>query len=179
MIRRPPGQAWLLTSSPNGWIVREHRSGPARHIKSMSTYIHTCLLFICFSFTLPCQTATAGDKIVSPESISGTTIVDAEGLIEKATQQPQLVLIDSRITADHREGFIEGSISLPDTDTSCESLARIVAALNTPVLFYCNGVKCGRSGRAAMIAVECGYSNIYWYRKGMEEWQEKEFPLIQ
>ena len=106
----------------------------------MSTYTHTCLLFICFSFALPCQTATAGDKIVSPESINGTAIVDAEGLIEKTTQQPQLLLIDARITADHREG----SISLPNTDTSCKSPARIIAALNAPVLFYCNGVKCGR-----------------------------------
>ena len=29
-----------------------------------------------------------------------------------------------------------------------------------------------------MIAVACGYSNIYWYRNGMEEWQKKEFPLV-
>ena len=130
----------MLTSSPYGWMVREHRPDAARHIESISTYTHTCLLFICFSFALPCQTTTAGDKIISPESINGTAIVDAEGLIEKATQQPQLLLIDARITAAHREG----SISLPNTDTSCESLARIVAALNAPTLFYCNGVKCGR-----------------------------------
>lgn len=174
-----PGQAKLLTSSLYEWIVREHRPGPARSIESMSTYTHTYLLFICFSFALPCQTATAGDKIVSPESINGTTIVDAEGLIELATQQPQLVMIDSRVTADRKEGFIEGSISLPDTDTRCKSLAQAVPALNSPLLFYCNGVKCGRSSRAAMIAVACGYSNIYWYRNGMEEWQKKEFPLVQ
>lgn len=114
-----------------------------------------------------------------PESINGTTIVAAEGLIELATQQSQLVMIDSRVTADRKEGFIEGSISLPDTDSRCKSLAQAVAALNSPLLFYCNGVKCGRSGRAAMIAVACGYSNIYWYRNGMQEWQKKEFPLVQ
>ena len=136
------------------------------------------MLFIFFFFALPCQTATAGDKIVSPESINGATIVDAEGLIEKATQQPQLVMIDSRVSADRKEGFIEGSISLPDTDSRCESLARAVPSLNAPVLFYCIGVKCGCSGRVAMIAVVCGYSNIYWYRNGMEEWQEKEFPQV-
>jgi len=145
----------------------------------MSTYTYTPLLFIWFSLDLLWQTATTGDKIVSPESIEGTTIMDAKGLIELATQKPELVMIDSRVTADRKEGFIEGSISLPDTDTSCEPLARTVAALNAPALFYCNGVKCGRSGRAAMIAGECGYSNIYWYRNGMEEWQEKEFPLVQ
>lgn len=53
-------------------------------------------------------------------------------------------MIDSRVTADRKEGFIEGSISLPDTDTRCKSLAQAVAALNSPLLFYCNAVKCGR-----------------------------------
>ena len=145
----------------------------------MST--HTCirLLFIWFSLALLCQTATANDKIISPERIEGTTIVDAEDLIELATQKQELVLIDSRISADHKEGYIEGSVSLPDTDTSCESLARTVPAPASPVLFYCNGIKCGRSARAALVAVDCGYTNIYWYRKGMEEWQEKEYPLVQ
>lgn len=145
----------------------------------MPTCTRTRLLSICFSFVWLCQTAAANDKIVSPESIAGTTIVDAYGLIELATQQSALVIIDSRIEADYKEGFIEGSVSLPDTDTRCESLARIIPALNSPVLFYCNGVKCGRSGRAAIIAVACGYSDIYWYRNGMEEWQQKEFPLVQ
>jgi len=145
----------------------------------MST--HTCiqLLFIWLSLAFLCQTATANDEIASPERIEGTIIVDAEDLIELATQKPELLLIDSRITADHKEGFIEGSVSLPDTDTDCESLARAIPAAASPVLFYCNGIKCGRSARAALVAVDCGYTNIYWYRKGMEEWQEKEYPLVQ
>jgi rhodanese-related sulfurtransferase len=123
--------------------------------------------------------ATGNDKIVSPESIDGTTIVDAAGLIETVRQVPGLVLIDSRIKADRKEGFIEGSVSLPDTETDCESLAEIVPTRTTPVLFYCNGINCGRSATTASIAVDCGYTNVYWFRKGMEEWLEQEFPLVQ
>jgi len=54
-----------------------------------------------------------------------------------------------------------------------------VPALTSPILFYCNGINCGRSARAAVIAVDCGYTGIYWFRHGMEAWQEKEFPLLQ
>jgi hypothetical protein len=32
---------------------------------------------------------------------------------------------------------------------------------------------------AAVIAVDCDYTNIYRYRNDMKEWQEKEFPLAQ
>jgi len=35
-----------------------------------------------------------------------------------------LVLIDSRIRADRKEGYIEGSVSLPDIETTCEALAQ-------------------------------------------------------
>ena len=135
----------------------------------MSTHRHTLLLFLWFSLAALCQTATGNDKVASPEHIDGATIVDAAGLIETATQIPGLILIDSRIPADHKEGFIEGSASLPDTDTDCDSLAGIVPALSSPVLFYCNGIKCGRSATTAIIAVECGYTRVYWFRNGIGE----------
>jgi len=123
---------------------------------------------------------SAGEEdSVSPEVIDGVTKLNAEGLIEKVMDMPQLVLIDSRISADRKEGFIEGSISLPDTETSCTTLGKVVPRKDSPVLFYCNGVRCGRSARAASIARDCGYTSIFWFRKGMEEWQEKQYPLVQ
>jgi len=145
----------------------------------MPTHSHTLLLFLWLFLATLAQTVTGNDQIVSPAHIDGTTIVDAAGLIETVTQIPGLILIDSRIPADHREGFIEGSVSLPDTDTDCDSLAGIVPALTAPVLFYCNGIKCGRSATTATIAVACGYTRVYWFRNGMEEWQEQEYPLVQ
>ncbi len=118
-------------------------------------------------------------KIVSPETIDGVVNVDADGLIEKIMEIEALVLIDSRITADRKEGYIEGSVSLPDIETTCDTLETIIKDGSTPALFYCNGVKCGRSARAAQIAIDCGYTKIYWYRNGMEEWQGKHYPLVQ
>jgi rhodanese-related sulfurtransferase len=118
-------------------------------------------------------------KIVSPDTIDGVIKVDADGLIEKVMNIEALVLIDSRITADRKEGYIEGSVSLPDIETTCDTLEVIVEDRATPVLFYCNGVKCGRSAKASQIALDCGYTEIYWYRNGMEGWQEKQYPLVQ
>jgi rhodanese-related sulfurtransferase len=150
-----------------------------KQLQLMPTSIHTLLLLLWFSLAALCQAATGNDAMVSPEAIDGATIVDAEGLIEAVTQIPGLILIDSRISADHLEGFIEGSVSLPDIETDCDSLASTVPGLATPILFYCNGIKCGRSARAATIAIDCGYATIYWFRNGMEEWQAQEFPLVQ
>ena len=46
------------------------------------------------------------------------------------------------------------------------------------VLFYCNGVKCGRSVVAVGVAKKCGYSNIYWFRGGFEAWLKEGFPFV-
>ena len=117
-------------------------------------------------------------KVASPEDIPGTTKINAEELIELMWASPQLTLIDSRITSDRSKGFIEGSISLPNTETSCGALEVVLSDKLAPVLFYCNGVKCGRSAKAAQIAIDCGYNQIYWFRGGIEEWKQKQLPLL-
>lgn len=115
----------------------------------------------------------------SPESIEGTTKVNAEEFISLVEKLPELTIIDSRIPGDRKQGYIEGSLSLPDVDTTCESLTKFISKKDAPSLFYCNGVKCGRSAKAIKVALSCGYSNIYWFRGGFEEWLAKGYPYLQ
>jgi len=112
-----------------------------------------------------------------PDFIPETTLVNAESLIDLAEQHENLIIIDARIKSDREQGFIEGSFSLPDITTNCQTLKVIIPQKITPSLFYCNGVKCGRSVKAIVIAKKCGYSNIYWFRGGFEEWSQKGYPV--
>lgn len=117
-------------------------------------------------------------KVVSPDVIEGSTKVDAEQLIELVNNVPNVTIIDSRIATDRAQGYIEGSVSLPDEVTTCDTLGNVMAAKDGPILFYCNGPKCGRSVVAVRQALECGYSKIYWFRGGFEEWKQKKYPYI-
>ena len=124
-----------------------------------------------------CMTFSAIAETKAPEFIDGTKRVSAEEVVELATNTPDLIIIDARKTSDRESaGWIEGSVGLPDYDTSAESLAKHVPSKTTPVLFYCNGVKCGRSVKSSNVAVDSGYKNIYWFRGGWEEWTEKGMP---
>jgi rhodanese-related sulfurtransferase len=112
-----------------------------------------------------------------PESIPGTTLVSAEDAVNLITSKPDLVVVDARLARDRdASGWIEGSVPLPNTETTPESLAKHVPNKNTPVLFYCNGVKCGRSVESVGVALQAGYKNIYWFRGGWEEWTQKGLP---
>ena len=118
-------------------------------------------------------------KIAVPESIEAVTTVDAEGLIELAQQYPELIIVDARQRSDRRQGYLQDSVSLPDVETSCDSLKAVVPKADVPVVFYCNGVKCGRSVIALQIAKGCGYTRLHWFRGGFEEWKQKGYPYLQ
>ncbi len=139
--------------------------------------IHKCIKTAVLLLPLFFFGVAPAEEYESPDTIQGSTRVDAESLISLARGNPELVIIDSRIQADRRQGYITGSINLPDTDTNCESLQSVIAKKDNAALFYCNGPKCRRSYRAVMIAKACGYTNIYWFRGGMEEWKNKNFLI--
>jgi rhodanese-related sulfurtransferase len=114
----------------------------------------------------------------APMQISGANTVNAQQIFELITKRPNLVILDNRKEEDYAAGHLEGAIRLLDTDVSPETLARHVASKDTPVLFYCNGVKCGRAAKATERAVHLGYSNVFYYALGMEEWNKEGLPLV-
>ena len=125
----------------------------------------------------------AADKPeITPETIDGVSKVSAEEVFTLYEKTPNLVIIDSRLatgaSSGRANGYIEGSVSLPDINTNCASLAKAIPHKDTPSLFYCNGPKCGRSAKAIKIALSCGYTRLYWFRGGFEEWQAKGYPSI-
>ena len=139
--------------------------------------LKTLLTTVFFLFFLFACKISFAEAYISPDEIKGSTKIDAESLIKLASEHKNLVIIDSRIKSDRRQGYIAGSISLPDTETDCFSLFQIINRKNTATVFYCNGPKCRRSDRAIAIASECGYTNIYWFRGGFEEWKNKNYLI--
>jgi len=117
-------------------------------------------------------------EIISPEHIDGVTKVGAEGVIELIDRIENIIIVDSRIPGDRHKGYIESSVSLPDTKTSCKTLSKVIPEKSRAALFYCNGIKCGRSAIAIKIAKECGYKELYWFRGGFEDWLKNGFPYI-
>jgi len=142
----------------------------------MTLQIHT-IRFLAAA-ALAATAVVRADQRIAPDQIPGVRKVDGAGVIRLADVNPQLVIIDSRIAMDRKQGYIEGSVSLPDVDTTCASLARAVPVRTRPVLFYCDGPRCGRSAVAARIAHGCGYRNVYWYRDGFEDWKTKGYPYL-
>ncbi|MDA9557703.1 rhodanese-like domain-containing protein [Vibrio sp.] len=133
----------------------------------LTVFITTLMSFSVFAS----QTTT-------PEEIAGTTKVTAEDIFDLVDDHDDLVIIDARKPSDRESGYIAESIGLPNTDTTPKMLSKYIPTKSTPVVFYCNGENCGRSVESSEIAVKEGYTQVYWFRGGWDEWTKKGLPVI-
>ena len=99
----------------------------------------------------------------------------------------RMVLVDA-LENPHVQ-TIQGAVHLPAagrfgtfSDKVQSGLARDLALLTqgqreTPVVFFCQGVRCWESYNAALRARMAGYPNVFWYRGGLESWMEAGLPM--
>ena len=114
----------------------------------------------------------------APMQIGGATTVNAKQIFGLIDRFPNLVILDNRKDEDFATGHIEGAVRLIDTEVSAATLAHYIGAKDVPVLFYCNGVKCGRAAKATEKALQLGYSKVFYYALGMDEWNKEGLPLV-
>ena len=135
--------------------------------------ILVAVFLITLSGSLP-----ADEKPFAPETVPGASIVSAEQVIEMILANPSLIVIDSRKKTEFIKGHIEGAINILNTDLEPEDLEAITPDRATPLLFYCNGVRCLRSSDSISRAIDWGYTSIYWFRGGWKEWTDKRLPVV-
>lgn len=147
-----------------------HRSQEPSSFTHMMWVAATALI-LCFA-----STPTLAED--APTNITGAQTVDCQGVIELISTMPGLVIVDNRKQADFDSGHIEGAVRILDTDMTKEQMTSAVQSKTTPLLFYCNGVKCGRAANAVTKAVQWGYTNIYYYALGITDWKANQLPLV-
>lgn len=105
-------------------------------------------------------------KVVTSEELK--TLIDAK--------TPGLVVIDARTPEEFQEVHIKNAISIPVQQLE-SGKSILQAPKDAKLVFYCNGVKCGKSGKAARIALGLGYKDVSVLTEGMPVWEEKGYAL--
>ncbi|PTX01084.1 rhodanese-like domain-containing protein [Pararhodobacter aggregans] len=108
-----------------------------------------------------------------------TTVGELE--VIAALQDPDVLVIDSRVQADYRGGTIPGAIHIPYTEMAdrlgevgCEvDIDGFTCEDPKQVLLFCNGPWCGQSPTAIRRMIEAGFpaDHIHYYRGGMQVWR--------
>ena len=109
---------------------------------------------------------SAGYKIIYSEQLKA--LVDS--------QAEDLLVFDARNPEEYQEVHIPRALNLPEKEfTQYRHL--LPADPKRQLVFYCNGLKCGKSKKAAIKAAALGYQNILVYAEGMPVWEEMNYPI--
>jgi len=119
---------------------------------------------------------TAFVVIAYGKTDSGYELIDTAGLKNLIDSGEEITVVDARNPEEYQEVHIKGAISIPEKKFS-EHLRLLPTDKSVKVVFYCNGVKCGKSKKAAEKALEIGYKNVLVYAEGMPVWEENGMPI--
>ena len=106
------------------------------------------------------------------------SVIDTDGLKQILDHgDRQFLLIDTRNPEEYQEVHIPQAVNIPEKKFG-DSLSLLPADKNHLLILYCNGVKCGKSKRAAAKARDAGYGNLLIYAEGAPVWEERGLPIV-
>lgn len=123
----------------------------------------------------------------TPTMIPGGRVITTEQLRRASQGARQFLLIDALAGYGHQT--IPNSYSLPLAGTGgtfeditqmqvFTSLSQLTnGRVDYPLVFFCEGARCWESYNAALRAIHMGFSNVYWYRGGIDAWQQAGLPM--
>jgi len=132
----------------------------------------------------------------TPPSAQHAITVDTPALQALLKHNPQPLLIDvygktflhGRFSEGEPHAHLPGSLWLPNTGLAdltaawqayfADNLARITQGdLNRALVFYCRS-DCWLSWNAIKRAHALGYRSLYWYRDGLDAWEQAGLPTV-
>ena len=116
----------------------------------------------------------------TPDAIPGARIITTAELQEALERGPRPFLID--VLSGPAHPTLPGSVWLHNGGLGDFNAAEEKRFLDTvaliaghdkarPLVFFCSGARCWLSYNAALRAARAGYSNVHWYRGGIEAWR--------
>ena len=124
------------------------------------------LLGFVLSLQVAARAATETYQVIGHAELKA--MVDAD--------KRNFLVVDSRNPEEYQETHIPGAINIPEKEMD-SFLGLLPADRSTQIIFYCNGVKCGKSKKAAAKSMKIGYSNVWVYSEGMPVWEEMGYSF--
>ncbi|MCB2226043.1 MAG: hypothetical protein KQH53_05135 [Desulfarculaceae bacterium] len=104
-------------------------------------------------------------------------IVDAAMVKDVVDGKVKGVVIDARpYKKKYAKGHIPGALSMPTSQFDKLAASKLPKDKAMLVVFYCGGLKCALSHKAAFKAQALGYNNLAVYAKGYPDWKKAYGP---
>jgi PQQ-dependent catabolism-associated CXXCW motif protein len=120
----------------------------------------------------------------------GSKIISTLELLKLYKSEPTLVVLDSlqanvskkqtlpRANWLNGSGWSEAKFAKTIDTNLAKAMASIAPKKDTPIVTYCGNWECWLSWNTAMRLSALGYTNVHWYRGGIDAWKAAKLPVV-
>ena len=102
-------------------------------------------------------------------------LIERNELHAKIAAGEELVIVDALPPMSYAHSHLPGAINLPPERVDPRSTRRIPK--DARIVVYCSGPDCDSSTETADRLVALGFTNVFHYPGGKNEWREHDLPL--
>jgi PQQ-dependent catabolism-associated CXXCW motif protein len=122
----------------------------------------------------------------TPASIPGGQVITTKGLVElmRGGQAPVLVLdvLGGPEIIQGAQQAVPAAQSGSFNDQTQQQFGQYLQGATSgskqyPIVLYCLSPQCWMSYNASLRAINLGYTNVLWYRGGIESWKQAGMPV--
>ncbi len=121
---------------------------------------------------------------MTPPSINGGQVMTTKEIRDLLLNNSNALLID--VLNGSNRNSLPNALVMPgagEAETTsrekgfADALELAAKDKSSPVVFFCLSYECWLSYNAALRAIKLGYTNVIWYRGGIESWKAAGLPL--
>lgn len=95
--------------------------------------------------------------------------ISREELLEKINRKERFFLVEVLPAEAYHHAHLPGAINIPASDIA-ELADSHLPDKNSEIIVYCANLECNASDAAARQLVEMGYTNVFDYEAGKQDW---------
>ena len=105
--------------------------------------------------------------------------ISADQVREMRKADPRTVVIDTLSRESYEKHHIPGALHVPGNQPSfANSVGEVVQTRHDPVIVYCADEQCNLSPTAAKALESAGYTNVFDFEGGLDEWRRAGLGLV-
>ena len=90
----------------------------------------------------------------------------------------QTLFIDTRYKEEFEQGHLKNAVNVPANATRDQLMSFFeTIPKDKSIVAYCSSPACNSSRRLAGFLTYLGYTKVFIYLEGFEEWKSKDFPI--
>ena len=102
--------------------------------------------------------------------------ITRESIKASLDQRDPIVLVEALPERYFNDAHLPGAIQINHDEVDAKA-ARLLPNKYAKIVVYCSNVACANSGKAAMRLAQLGYTNVFKYAGGKQDWIDAGLPV--